>query len=62
MTTGQGAGMTAYDVYLATPVLRDVEAFLPDLARGMQQNNPPPHIIAQPRDPTTAQRKTKNPI
>ncbi|OAG77272.1 thiamin-phosphate pyrophosphorylase [Acetobacter malorum] len=32
--------MTAYDVYLATPVLRDVEAFLPDLARGMQQHTP----------------------
>ncbi|WP_342356307.1 thiamine phosphate synthase [Acetobacter persici] len=40
MTTGQGAGMTAYDVYLATPVLRDAEAFLPDLARGMQHHTP----------------------
>ena len=32
--------MTACSVYLATPVLRDVEAFLPDLARGMQQHTP----------------------
>lgn len=32
--------MTAYDVYLATPVLRDVETFLPVLARGLQQHAP----------------------
>ncbi|GBR23603.1 thiamine phosphate pyrophosphorylase [Acetobacter orleanensis NRIC 0473] len=32
--------MTAYDVYLATPVLRDVETFLPELARGMRQHAP----------------------
>ncbi|MCX2561326.1 thiamine phosphate synthase [Acetobacter farinalis] len=36
MTTGQGAGVTACDVYLATPVLRDAGSFLPDLARGLQ--------------------------
>ncbi|MFS8369062.1 thiamine phosphate synthase [Acetobacter indonesiensis] len=32
--------MTACDVYLATPVLRDVEAFLPVLARGLSAQPP----------------------
>ncbi|MFT9115330.1 MAG: thiamine phosphate synthase [Acetobacter malorum] len=54
MTTGRGAGMTAYDVYLATPVLRDVEAFLPDLARGMQQH-PPAAVLLRLADAPDAE-------
>ena len=27
--------MTAYDIYLATPALRDADAFLPKLAQGL---------------------------
>lgn len=46
--------MTAYDIYLATPALRDAEAFLPTLAQGLAAL-PPAAVLLRLADAPEAQ-------